>query len=231
MPDDHPHPPGYDFAEADADYVNAIGDHVVTHVGPVTNVFHELMSDLVRVDILVVGPHEGRPYTTLVTCGMSDRPMHVPIEDPDDLGRVPELRFAELLLCLPPDWPLTPEAFQIEDHYWPIRWLKKIARLPHQYESWLGLGHTIPNGDPPRPFAANTRFCCWVVDQPVLFPEEVRKLRVKDKVINFYSIVPLYEEEMTLKLRKGGGSLSHLLDRAEVSELIDVNRNNVAVVG
>src|SRR5262249_59180384 len=98
-------------------YVNAIGEHVVKHVGPVTNVFHELMSDLVRVDILVVGPHEGRPCTTLVTCGMSDRPMRVPIEDPDDLGRIPELRFAWLLLFLPPEWPLTAEAFQNDQHY------------------------------------------------------------------------------------------------------------------
>jgi Suppressor of fused protein (SUFU) len=213
------------MSDPDPDYyANAIAEHVVKHVGPITNVFHEVQPDIVQIDLLVVSPHEGRAYTTLVTCGMSDRPMRVPIGDPDELARVPELRFAELLLCLPSDWPLTPNAFQQEENYWPIRWLKRLARLPHQHDEWLGLGHTIPNGDPARPFAANTRFCCWMVDQPILFPEAMQKLRVTDKAINFYSVVPLYEEEMQFKLRKGGQALGQLLDRAKATELIDPKR-------
>jgi hypothetical protein len=162
---------------------------------------------------------------------MSDRAMRVPIEDPDDLARIPELRFAELLLCLPAEWPLSIDAFKDEANYWPIRWLKRLARLPHQMDAWLGLGHTIPNGDLARPFAGNTTFSGWLVDEPVLFSPDSQKLRTAEKVINFYSIVPLYEEEMSLKLRKGSGALSHLLDRAKVSELVDLKRRNVAVVG
>jgi len=157
--------------------------------------------------------------------------MRIPIENPDDLGRVPELRYAELLLCLPPDWPLTPEAFQNEEHYWPVRWLKKLARFPHLHEGWLGLGHTVPNGDPPEPFAANTRLSGWLVDQPLLFPADLQKLRAGDKTINFYAIVPLYDEEMTLKVRKGSAALAHLLDRSGVSELIDPARRSVAQTG
>jgi hypothetical protein len=220
----HEHP------DSDA-HASAIAEHVIKHVGPITNVFHEVTPDIVQIDLLVVGPIEKRPFTTLVTCGMSDRSMHVPIEDPDDLARIPELRFAELLLCLPPEWPLDTEAFKEESNYWPIRWLKRLARLPHQMDAWLGLGHTIPNGDPPGPFAGNTTFSGWLVDEPVLFPAEVQKLRTADKAINFYSIVPLYEEEMMLKIRKGSRSLAHLLDRAKVSELVDVGRRNVALLG
>jgi hypothetical protein len=216
-------------AESEEEYVNAIGAHVVKHIGPVTNVFHEVMSDLIHVDLLVVEPRDERPYTTLITCGMSDKPMRVPIENPDDLGLVPELRFAELLLCLPPDWPLTADDFRDESTYWPVRWLKKLARLPHMYDGWLGLGHTIPNGDPPKPFAANTQLCGWIVDEPVLFSADIRKLRVKEKSINFYSVVPVYEEEMTLKLRKGSGALATLFNRAKISELIDANRTNLAI--
>jgi hypothetical protein len=206
---------------------DAIGEHVTRHVGPIANVFHEVKPHLVHLDVLVVGPTDERPYTTLVTCGMSVRPMRVPIENPEDLGRVPELRHAELLLSLPPEWPLTPDAFLNEDHYWPVRWLKRLARLPHIDESWLGLGHTIPNGDPPAPFASNTRFSCWLVDEPVRLPREVRKLRTGDRAINFYALVPLYEDEMRLKLAKGGAALGQLLDRAHVSELIDLKRPSV----
>jgi suppressor of fused protein SUFU len=203
---------------------NAIAEHVIKQIGPITNVFYEVHPDIVQIDLLVVGPHQGRPYATIITCGMSERPMRVPIEDPDDLGRVPELRFAELLLCLPPDWPLSAEAFQQEENYWPVRWLKRLARLPHQHDGWLGVGHTIPNGDPARPFAANSQFCCWMIDQPILFPKEVQKLRVSDRATNLYSAVPLYEDEMQFKLRKGGAALAQLLDRGKVTELIDPSR-------
>lgn len=221
------HSRNINFIMSDEEYTDSISKHILEHVGPVTNVFHEVAPDIVHVDILVVEPREERPYFTLVTCGMSDRAMRVPIEDPDDLALVPELRFAELLLCLPSDWSLDPSTFRNESNYWPIRWLKRLARLPHQHESWLGLGHTIPNGDPPQPFAANTEFSGWLVDEPVLFPSELQKLRVGEKVINFYGIVPLYEEEMTLKLRKGSGALAHVLDAARVSELIEMHRKNL----
>jgi hypothetical protein len=210
-------------------FVNAIGEHVGTHIGPVTNVFHEVVSDVVRVDLLVVGPHEGRPFTTLVTCGMSELPMRVPLENPDDLGLIPELRFAELLLALPPDWPLTPEAFRDEANYWPLRWLKTLARLPHRMGGWLGIGHTVPNGDPPRPLGPNVPFAGWLIDEPVLLPREVQKLRVADRAINFYAAVPLYEAEMDLKLHKGGAALAQLLDRAKACELIDLNRECVGL--
>ena len=228
MPQELPSPqPGSDFADGDEAGIEAIGEHVVKYVGPVTNVFHELMSDLVRVDILVVGPRPGREFTTLVTCGMSERPMRVPIEKPEDLGVVPELRYAELMLALPSDWPLTDEAFQREENYWPVRWLKKLARLPHQHESYLGLGHTVPNGDPPRPFASNTQFCCWFVDEPVLCLDEFQKLRFGGKVVNFYGLVALYADEVALKLREGSGALIPRLDRGLISELIGLNRASV----
>jgi hypothetical protein len=216
-----------DQLDPDDLFVTAIGEHVTKHIGPVTDALHERVSDVVRVDLLVVGPHEGRPFTTLVTCGMSELPMRVPLENPDDLGLIPELRFAELLLALPPDWPLTPEAFQDEANYWPLRWLKRLARLPHQMEGWLGLGHTVPNGDPPRPLAPSVPFAGWLIDEPVLLPKDVLKLRVADRVINFYAAVPLTAAELDFKVHNGGGALAQRLDRAKVSELIDVNRADV----
>lgn len=211
-------------------FVTAIGEHVVKHVGPVTDVFHERVSDIVPIDVLVIAPDEGRPFTTLVTCGMSERPMRVPLENPDDLGLIPELRYAELLLALPPEWPVTPAAFEDEANYWPVRWLKRLARLPHQMGGWLGLGHTVPNGDPPRPLAPNLGFAGWLIDEPVRLPAEVQKLRVADRAINFYAAVPLTGPEMDFKVRNGGSALAQLLDRAKVSELIDVGRADVTRV-
>ncbi len=217
--------------QPDDPIVTAIGEYVVRHVGPVTDVFHERVSDVIRIDVLVVGPDEGRPFTTLVTCGMSELPMRVPLENPDDLGLIPELRFAELLLALPSDWPLTPDAFRDEANYWPVRWLKRLARLPHQMGGWLGLGHTIPNGDPPRPLGPAVPFAGWLIDEPVRLPREVQKLRVADRTINFYAAVPLTAAEMEFKLKHGGAALARWLDGAKVTEVIDVSRPDVTAGG
>jgi hypothetical protein len=213
--------------DTDDPIVTAIGEHVTKHIGPVTDAFHERVSDVVPIDLLVVAPDDGRPFVTLVTLGMSALPMRIPMEDPDDLARIPELRYAELLLCLPPDWPLTPEAFQDEANYWPLRWLKRLARLPHQMDGWLGLGHTIPNGDPPRPLAPNLPFAGWLIDEPVRLPQEACKLRVADRAINFYAAVPLTAGEMAYKVKHGGPALGQLLDRAKVSEVLEVGRKDV----
>ena len=218
MPHQHPD---------DVDYVRAIAEHVAIHIGPVTNVFQEIQGDVVRIDLLVVGPRDGRPFTTLVTCGMSEFPMRVPLENPEDLGLIPDLRFAELLLALPPDWPLTSEAFLDEGNYWPLRWLKMLARLPHRTNGWLGLGHTVPNGEPPQPLASNLSFAGWLIDEPVVLPREIQKLSIGDRVINFYAAVPLYDDEIDLKVRQGGAALGQKLDSGRVSELIDPARRSV----
>ncbi|HYE21513.1 MAG TPA: suppressor of fused domain protein [Tepidisphaeraceae bacterium] len=213
-----------ELAIGDDHAIGAISDHIERHIGPVAGVFHEIVSDLVHIDIHMVAPTEERPWHTLVTSGMSDRPMTVP--DPED-PELRELRYAELLICLPPDWPMEQEQWADDDNFWPIRWLKQVARLPHEYETWVGAGHTIPNGDPAEPVATNTKLCCMLLMPPVLVSEGFHRLAVSDdKAINFYALFPLYQEEMELKLNKGLDPLVERFAKAEVSELLDVGRKN-----
>jgi hypothetical protein len=65
------------------------------------------------------------------------------------------------------------------------------------------------------------------VEHPVLLPAEALKLRLPERTINFYSIVPLYEAEMNLKVNRGMPALTTALDAKHVSELIDLNRARV----
>jgi hypothetical protein len=44
--------------------------------------------------------------------------------------------------------------------------LKLVARLPHLHTTWIGPGHTIPNGDR-RPYAEGTKLC-WVMAGPLV---------------------------------------------------------------
>jgi hypothetical protein len=187
---------------------------VERHVGQVSDVFHEPLSTRLHLDVLQVAPTEERPYRTLVTCGMSSLAMNAP--------KAQDAR-AELLLCLPADWPLDEESLEDERNHWPIRLLKDLARLPHEHDTWLGFGHTIPNGDPPEPYAPGTELCGAVVVPPVRAPKEVRVLD-QEQSTTFYAVVALHADELELRRRHGLEALFEPFDKAGVSEVLDPRR-------
>lgn len=211
----------FEMAMGDSESIEAISNHIEEHIGKVDSVFHEIISDLVHIDVHLVKPTKKQPFYTLVTSGMSDAPMTVP----DGLE---EYQYAELMIRLPRDWNLSEEAFEDEDNFWPIRLLKMLARLPHEYDTWLGFGHTVPNGDPAEPYASSTKFSCALILPMLNVPEEFNKLEIsEDKVINFWGVYPLYREETNHKLKKGTDSLIDLFEKHSVSEVIDIRRKNV----
>ena len=195
--------------------------HIEKHIGPPTDVLHELIPEDVHVDIHIVPPTKQRNYVTLVTSGMSEHPMAVP-------KKMAELRFAELMISLPSSWPVEGEALEDERYGWPIFWLRMLAKAPHEHRIWLGPGHTVPNGDPAEPLGEGTKMCCNLLRNPVLPPAAFRKLQTKRGIINFYAVVPIYLEEMDLALAQGPAALEALLDQHRVSELLDPRRVNVA---
>jgi hypothetical protein len=212
----------FEFAIGDEESIEAIDKHITTHIGPVDFVYHEIISDLVHIDVHIVNPTPARNYYTLITSGMSDRPMTVP-EGAD------EYRYAELMICLPPTWSLSDEELKDETNYWPVGLLKILARLPHEYDTWLGPGHTMPNGDPPEPYATNTALCCALLLTPMTTPDAFHRLEISaEKVINFYAVFPLYKKEMDLKLAKGAEGLFEGFEKHQVTEVLNVNRPNVA---
>lgn len=196
--------------------------HVEKYIGKVETVFHEIVSDRVHLDILFIPATDDRPFHVVMTSGVSDLPMLVP-EGMDDFNRV------ELLMALPKEWPLTDKAFRDENNYWPIRWLKMIGRLPHDYDTWIGWGHTIPNGDPAEPIA-NTNFTGFLLTPPYWLDSEFFKLHARNgDIITFYELMPLYEEEMQLKLSQGAEALEERFEQAEIGFILDIHRENVAI--
>ncbi len=197
-----------------------ISDHIDRHLGPVDCVFHELVSDTVHIDVHIVKPTDAYPFIRLVTSGMSDLPMSTP---PD--ADVP--RHAELMITLPPDWKLDKESFEDERWYWPVRLIKTLARLPHKYGTWLGWGHTVPNGDPAEPYAADVRFDGCILLPSISVPDGFHRLPIDaGKEIAFFAVVPLYKEELALKLRSGAEKLLERFDKKRIGDTIDPGRPN-----
>ena len=103
--------------------MEAVEGHIEQYFGKVENVFHELVSPDIHVDICIVPPTEERDYYTLVTMGMGAHRMNVP----EELAEY-KLERAELAIALPRNWKLKHEDLKNERWYWPIRLLKTLAR-------------------------------------------------------------------------------------------------------
>jgi|GEM_PF-89211 len=195
--------------------------HIERYIGKVDGVFYEIISDLVHLDVLLSQATDERPYHVLITSGCSDLPMNVS-------AGYEEFRRAELLMVLPPDWPLGLEAFKDPNKYWPVYWLKMIGQLPHEFQTWIGYGHTIPNEDPPEKIE-NTDFVGVVLRYPELVDAEFFQLTTRSgNLISFYQLFPLYQEEMDLKLKRGLEELEERFQQREVGFVLDTSRVNVA---
>ena len=185
--------------------MEAIEGHIQQYFGKFENVFHELVSPDIHVDISVLPPSEERDYYTLVTMGMGAHRMNVP----EELAEY-KLERAELAIALPKDWKLKHDDLKNERWYWPVHLLKVLARLPIASDTWLGSGHTM---DHEEDFAENTKLCAAILTGPQGTEEgsEVCLLPSGEEV-NFYQVIPLYREELEYKLSHNAEAL---LDKME----------------
>lgn len=203
--------------QGDGDYVNEISDHIERYIGPIHMVWHEIVSDLVHIDVYHIVPSDEQPYHILVTGGMGEVPMNVPdAETP--IG-------AELVIRLPADWPISKEAFQDEANWWPVRMLKHCARLPHMYDTWLGPGHTVTNGDPLEPFVSGSLLCGVMTIEPDWLALDAQTLHVGERSVHFLEMIPLTAAEMDYKLQNGSTALLTQLRRM-YSRNADLFRNS-----
>ena len=204
------------------DEMSAIEEHIKNIFGEFENVFHELVSPDIHVDICVVPPSEERDYYTLVTMGMGAHRMHVP----EELAEY-KLERAELVIALPPDWKLDGESMEEERWYWPIGLLKVLARLPISGDTWLGFGHTM---DKQSPFAEGTKLKAAILTGPQGVEEggEVCTLPSGEEV-NFYQVIPLYQDEMEYKMEHDADAL---LEKMEgISFVVNPTRQDAITRG
>src|SRR5688572_22564510 len=144
-------------------YREQILAHLEKRVGPSTNVIRESISEEIRLDLHVFPPTDEEPsqfhllgvkHFTVVTSGLSATPMKVPSGSKAS-------PLAELMIALPRNWPgmnldgtIDAKVIAEPRNYWPFRWLKRIARLPHTAGTLLEPGLVVANGPRAEPFAS-----------------------------------------------------------------------------
>lgn len=199
------------------DEMNAIDKHIGKYFGKFESVFHEKVSPDIHVDICIIPPGKERNYYTLVTMGMGAHRMNVP----EELSEY-KLERAELAIALPPDWKLDVKSMRDERWYWPIRLLKSTARLPIQCDTWLGWGHTVGLNEG-ETYAENTRLRGCILIGPQMVEEDgCRCVLPNGDMVNFYHLIPLYQDEMEYKFEQGADALLSRFNN--FSFVVDSNR-------
>ena len=214
--------PQYYYTVKEMDKVSA---YIEQQYGESDIVGHEVVSPDIHCDIVIVPPTEEQPCYKLVTMGAGAYKMNIPKELKGDV-----CDRAEYVIFLPKDWDLESTD---EEFYWPIRMMKKIARLTVNTEDWLGFRHTVNLTGDGSPVAENTKFNSCVL-LPSLGKEgqyvEPLKLGLFGKKVAFFQIYPLYQEELEFKLDH---SFDELIDKIEADGeitdrklIIDIHRRN-----
>lgn len=193
--------------------------HIETHLGPIDNVYRCKVEGGLELRIAHVPPLDSRPVHTLITSGMSVRPMNV--TKPDVPAHI------ELMMTLPREWHLGSELPEDERWAWPVQLLQTLARGAHDRGSWLGWGHLVPNANAGQPYAQTTKQCAALIVPSLLVPTDFYELEMAEKTVVFYAVVPLYKEEYELGRRKGTNELFTRLIDGDITDVIEPNRRNV----
>ena len=186
--------------------------------GKCANVFHEIASPDIHLDVCIIEPTKQKPYYQLITMGAGAYKMHVPEE-----FKKKELSYAEYIICLPADWNLS--SGDIND-FWPVKALKDTARIPIWCDTWLAYGHTVQSDEDGSPYAPNTGFNCVLLDRAKNENGEAITFPIASgKRINFYKLIPIYPEEMQYKLRYKSEKLFERFAESGIDPtVVDINR-------
>jgi hypothetical protein len=178
----------------------------VRRFGPISKVIREQASPTGAIDIYVHPASKQRPFTTLVTSGMSDQAMPVP--------QGPNSPRAELILYV--DRP----------HPTYINMLRHVAHLPHQHHTQLCYGSLISNGDPARPIFANSVLDCYLF----MIPNVAADFQIQDalsidgKPLQLLWVVPITCAERDFIAEHGMRGFCGLLDKNNHSMLLAPTR-------
>ena len=165
-----------------------------------------------HIDVYVHEPSVGRDFYTLVTGGMSDLPMSCPTARLRTCRGEPRSCFT----CRPIRNP--------SREY--VSFLRTSARFVFDYQTWLTWGHTIPNGDPPKPIFDGSPFVSVLFLFPLFKPDNqlAEQLVLDGDPVSFLWIVPLTHGRTALQNGARNRALQEAFNRARLPFVFNEKR-------
>lgn len=197
-----------------------IKQFICDNFGDFDGVYKEIVSEKINCNICIVPPNETNNFYKIITIGASALDMNIPQELENK-----NLELFELVIFLPNDWEFQfDKIFQDEvtssKWYMPINILKNIARLPFEYDTWIGYGHTICFNDNLK----LGEFKNFVLDVPNnLLETKFLKLE-NGKIVNFYCVIPVLNDEMDFILDNNVENLLEKIYDKNNSQVINIDR-------
>lgn len=164
------------------------------------------------LDVAQINPTKEKPYYTIITLGMGEHKMYN--QNNENFSS-----FAELMISLPPDWSLDDK-----NYTWAIDELMHLAYIPFTFYFSYEWGHLENNFEP---FSSNTKLSAVTLLYPEMKKENSGLLKLENRNLQFYQIVPLYDEEYTFALKNGMKNLLLLDVEKKMSFVIDMNREKI----
>ncbi len=186
------------FPEEDTTGFRQLRDRVYKEFfGEPESVSHEILPFVPHIDVCIYPPgHAGRPSYTLATSGMSDAPMTL-----DNGMERSHARREIILYCDAPD----------EEYVSMVRF---FAHFPFEHSTWLGHGHTVPNGDPPAPMFDGSELVAALLIDTIVRPDNglAEKVIIDGDPVQFLWIVPITQAELDYALHRGVDALLDIFD-------------------
>lgn len=207
------------------EHYHLMDDHLMDFFSPLEIiVFEELNSIGFYLDVFCIRPR-GANYQVLLTSGMSTVPMQVPETILDPLPH----RYAELMMVLPSNWPLSATMPSDMERDWPVTALKQLARLPFTEGVFVSAGNTVLHDHYFQPYHPSVPFVGSLLMRTITRPDVFRRLHSKHGPINIFSVFPLYKEELLFIEQNGHAAFYELLGKNDIVEVLDPGRPNLAL--
>lgn len=200
----------------------AIGAHFSKLIGGEPRVHRGVPQPPIELDFLIFPAKDRRPWTAVVTAGMSALAQEVP-------ASAEEFRHVELCFMLPADWPTDATVMNDPRRSWPFVMCEGAARWPHMSGAPLALGHTMDLGfEGPKSVIPGTGFSSVITLPTFVRDPNMFALELEGRRILFLMLVPLYPEERDLKVKSGASALLDAFekDNLSITELMNPGRPN-----
>ncbi len=180
--------------------------------GRIEKIYQDVGYDDLYLDVAQINPIKEKPYYTLITLGMGEHKMYN--QNNENFSN-----YAELMISLPNSWNLDDKNYN-----WVIDELMHLAYIPFTFYFSYEWGHLENNFES---FSSNTKLSAVSILYPQMKEKNSGLLKLENRNLQFYQIVPLYDEEYTFALKNGMKNLLLLDVEKKINYVVDMQREKV----
>lgn len=180
--------------------------------GKIEKIYQDVGYDGLYLDVAQINPTEENPYYTLITLGMGEHKMYN--QNNENFSN-----YAELMISFPNSWNLDDKNYN-----WLIDELMHLAYIPFTFYFSYEWGHLENNFES---FSSNTKLSAVSILYPQMKEKNSGLLKLENRNLQFYQIVPLYDEEYTFALKNGMKNLLLLDVEKKINYVVDMQREKV----